>query len=615
MKYLEVYIEETTEHYILVVKHKLGGSFVELDLLSDESSGYLDLYTNDTFTYTPTGKLIKPQNYNVRSTNITGSGTNQWAKIATVKINTAATNYSAMLAMFETEAIQATSSIRTFSIQIRQLNLNEAPRINVVELSSPTENRFEVYTVYSYTTSETTIDIWVKLLPQYCAIGYQVLTEMFNDGTKAVSAQYYTTPSLTSVQPTGTLKKAIVGVDQRIVDSREDARGFAVTAASNEAPIICIAKRTSVQTIPDQTAGGNTEVLWNTEDIDSDGMHVNTGTDSAKMTIKKEGIYRLETSINWAGVNAGIREVLIYKNGAALDRTTTAVAQSSNVTSQVVVTDIANVGDYYTVRVRQTSGANLDIQTSISKFTALRIGTAIGPRGGIKFESSFAYRGTSMYPNTILPERVFIQSDPVRGTSRQVAKFHTRSIDNEVLYPRVQLATNSILASGDEFYVGFGVYVPEDFVVVNGSDNDVMLHEIYGPPFNGGAPNSLRIFDNNFAIFPDVDNYPTPQWTMPLVKGKWVDFVFRYKLSTDPTIGYVEMSVNTGNGFESQLINGLQRYYHATLKAGVNDGGNNYSTIKVAYDAQSIRDEVIVLFANHRIGYDTFNSVDPGSYA
>ncbi|MGM7724371.1 heparin lyase I family protein [Metabacillus sp. Hm71] len=402
---------------------------------------------------------------------------------------------------------------------------------------------------------------------------------------------------------------------QAIVSAHEDARGFAVTASSNEAPIICIARRTSVQSIPDQTAGGTTEVLWNAEDIDSDGMHVNTTTDSARMTIKKAGIYRLEASINWAGVNAGIREVLIYKNGAALERTTMTVNQSSNVTAQVSATDVANVGDYYTIRVRQTSGGNLDIQTSISKFSALRIGTAVGPRGGIKFESSFAYRGISMYPNTILPERVFIQSDPVRGTSRQVARIHTRSIDNEVLYPRVQLATNSILAVGDEFYVGFGVYIPEDFEVIDGPDNDVMLHEIYGPPFNGGAPNSLRIFGNNFALFPDIDSYPTPQWTMPIIKGAWVDFVFRYKLSTDPAVGYVELSVNKGTGFENQLINGVQRYYHATLKAGVNDSGSNYSTIKVAYDAQSVRDEVTILFANHRIGYDTFNSVDPGSYA
>jgi hypothetical protein len=100
-------------------------------------------------------------------------------------------------------------------------------------------------------------------------------------------------------------------------------------------------------------------------------------------------------------------------------------------------------------------------------------------------------------------------------------------------------------------------------------------------------------------------------WSMPLVRGRWVDFAIRLKLSRSARVGFREQWVNAGSGWRRSLFNGRKRLPTATINAA-NDSGPNFSKISL-YFRRGILKEGMVYFAGHKVG-TSFRAVAPTSY-
>jgi hypothetical protein len=99
---------------------------------------------------------------------------------------------------------------------------------------------------------------------------------------------------------------------------------------------------------------------------------------------------------------------------------------------------------------------------------------------------------------------------------------------------------------------------------------------------------------------------------VPLVKGRWHDFVFRIKLSSDPTVGFWEAWSNTGSGWQRLKLNGLDRLYGSTVDAS-NIAGANYHKLG-HYRSKGMWPVATHYAADHRIG-TSFQAVAPRSYS
>ena len=65
-------------------------------------------------------------------------------------------------------------------------------------------------------------------------------------------------------------------------------------------------------------------------------------------------------------------------------------------------------------------------------------------------------------------------------------------------------------------------------------------------------------------------------WRSPIQRGRWTDFVCHVKMSSNASVGFVELYVNTGSGFQQQLLKGQKRLYMKTMDASNGGGANNF---------------------------------------
>jgi len=124
------------------------------------------------------------------------------------------------------------------------------------------------------------------------------------------------------------------------------------------------------------STGTWTVVSWNTDDINTDGMH-STTTNNTRLTAAITGKYYYTFNAFFGGSNVGTRYVAVDKNaGGALFGSTTPihsfqggfVANSLGYAAGLVISDTVSLsaGDYIEAFVWQDSGGNLAlIQTGI----------------------------------------------------------------------------------------------------------------------------------------------------------------------------------------------------------------------------------------------------------
>jgi len=217
------------------------------------------------------------------------------------------------------------------------------------------------------------------------------------------------------------------------------------------------------------------------------------------------------------------------------------------------------------------------------------------------------------------PGRTAVVPDPL-GADRNAIRFTVRDTDvapcTPTENPRAQALSPNILKAGGEYWIGWSVLVPDDFPQTRSSgENWISIGSVYGPPADGNGSNGIKMDTS-----PEADmfyyrrgaDYGFDQpWQMPLVRGRWVDFVFHIKLSDDPKVGYREQWVNAGSGWTQSKLAGQNRFFTSTF-GDANGDGPNVSKISL-YRRRGIIDTASLYFAAHRIG-TSFDVVDPKSY-
>jgi hypothetical protein len=101
-------------------------------------------------------------------------------------------------------------------------------------------------------------------------------------------------------------------------------------------------------------------------------------------------------------------------------------------------------------------------------------------------------------------------------------------------------------------------------------------------------------------------------WEMPLLKGRWIDFVFHVRMSKRRATGFREQWVNVGTGWKRSLFDGKDHLRMQTMTRA-NAGGPNHSKVSLYYRRGSF-DEASVYFAAHKIG-TSFQAVAPRSHS
>lgn len=249
--------------------------------------------------------------------------------------------------------------------------------------------------------------------------------------------------------------------------------------------------------------------------------------------------------------------------------------------------------------------------------------TTASPRPGetrqdLVFNADFANKGLSAYASTHNANRVSVVNDPVLGAARQVARFKVYDTDDQLTgNPRAQLESAKFWTSGAEYYVGASYYFPQDWPVQQDTKQWVNLGEVYGAPYAGASPNAL--FAKKVSSGGQVITWQrngTYAWDrpfeVPLVRGRWHDFVFRIKLSSDPTVGFWEGWSNTGSGWQRLKLHGQDRLYTQTIDAS-NNGGANYHKL-AHYRSKGMWPVATHYAADHKIG-TSFAAVAPRSYS
>jgi hypothetical protein len=201
--------------------------------------------------------------------------------------------------------------------------------------------------------------------------------------------------------------------------------------------------------------------------------------------------------------------------------------------------------------------------------------------------------------------------DPILGAGRKVARFSVYNSDTgPTENPRAQIESPSKIVNGGEYYVGWSTMFPTDFPTLP-SGGWLTLASVYGPPFNGAGPLGARIngnmvrFDRNATYGYDVP------WQTPIVRGKWMDFVYHFKMSGDPNVGFMEIFLNTGNGWQQQTLKGQKRLYMKTYDSSNGGGPNNFRVNN--YRKVGMFNQVTLYHAAPKVG-TSFEAAAPRSY-
>lgn len=145
----------------------------------------------------------------------------------------------------------------------------------------------------------------------------------------------------------------------------------AVAAAATAAQAVK-ARLASNATAVNNTAG---LLSWTgTDEVDTNDLH-STSTNPTRLTVKVDGLYRVEAFISFAQNGTGTRHVYMTKNtdsNGFLDEIRSAVStHATRISTGTVLPLVA--GDYVTVGVFQTSGSNLAIEATLSSFAMYRV--------------------------------------------------------------------------------------------------------------------------------------------------------------------------------------------------------------------------------------------------
>jgi hypothetical protein len=235
--------------------------------------------------------------------------------------------------------------------------------------------------------------------------------------------------------------------------------------------------------------------------------------------------------------------------------------------------------------------------------------------GTVMFDSAIGTGNLSAYPTVIHPERISIEDDPILGSARKAMKFTVYDSDTGPTEdPRAQVETPASLTSGQEFWAGWSTLFPSDWPSLPcGVGAWLTVESVYGKPYSDASPVHLGMRGCSGALTWQRNStygWDIP-WEVPITRGKWMDFTIHERLSQDASVGFVEIYLNTGSGWQQQKLNGQPRLYMKTLDSSNYIGPNDMHL--ELYRMKGMFDKLSVYHAAHKIG-TSFSAVAPHSY-
>jgi len=229
------------------------------------------------------------------------------------------------------------------------------------------------------------------------------------------------------------------------------------------------------------------------------------------------------------------------------------------------------------------------------------------PVGRVLFEGDFRL-GLADYGEVIHGERIAIVDDPA-GLARKAARFEVQDSDvGPTDNPRAQIGSTLELAEGRDVWIGWSTMFPREFP--ESVPGWLTFASTYGPPAEGPGPIAFGVRGNEIRWQRnETYDYDVP-WRMPLVRGRWIDFVVHERLAHDSR-GSVELWVNAGEGWRRQLLSGRRRLEMRTLDSSNGEGTNHHRLSN--YRQRGMFEQVTLLHASHRLGTG-FHAVAPRSY-
>lgn len=235
---------------------------------------------------------------------------------------------------------------------------------------------------------------------------------------------------------------------------------------------------------------------------------------------------------------------------------------------------------------------------------------ASGEPGEVLFDGDFA-KGLAAWPSRINAERISIVDDPVLGSARKVAKFRVFDGDTgPTPNPRAQLEGPANLVRGGEYWMGWSTYFPRNFPALP-RGGWLAFESIYGAPARDSGPMTATVSGSEIRYQRNASyRYDLP-WRMPVLRGRWVDFAWRVKLSSSARVGFVEIHVNSGGGWRQQVLAGRSRLYMRTLDSSNGARPNSFRLNN--YRRRGMFRALSIYHASPKIG-TTFRAVAPSSY-
>jgi hypothetical protein len=165
---------------------------------------------------------------------------------------------------------------------------------------------------------------------------------------------------------------------------------------------------------------------------------------------------------------------------------------------------------------------------------------------------------------------------------------------------RADLTADNMFCEGDDYYVGYSLLLPSNFLDQLSSDGWLMVAEdgytgYSRPPFALyfiGGPSGGKF---ELQARPDGHIIGNPILSVDPTYGKWIDVVTYYKFSADSSVGFIEVWIN---GEQQTFTTGQERYRQNTLEPGSSVCGklmhNSYRSAGMADSVTIYQDEIKV---------------------
>jgi hypothetical protein len=236
------------------------------------------------------------------------------------------------------------------------------------------------------------------------------------------------------------------------------------------------------------------------------------------------------------------------------------------------------------------------------------------PTAPLAFSDTFDRKADNFIP----PWSILIRAAPDRITTSST---HTRKGTHSAMLTvnasdnpnawgtRADLIAEDMFCEGDDYYVGYSLLLPSNFLDQLSSRGWLMVAEDgyaghSGPPFayyfiggpSGGKFELQARPDGHITGYPILSVDPT--------YGKWMDIVTYYKFSADSSVGFVEVWIN---GEQQTFTTGQESYRQNTLEPGSPRCGRLHHN---SYRSAGMADSVTIYQDEIKVG-QTYSAVAP----